>query len=93
MSNQLVEITGVNITDESVELTASAIEEVLMADDLFETYDVPQVRFSFNRKERKEMLYLFKLVTNKSNQDKSLGERIEALEGKTISISPNFIEK
>lgn len=90
MSNTLVEITGTKITAEYVELTASAIEEVLMAEDLFETYEVPQVRFSFDRKERKEMLYLFKLVTNKSNQNKSLGERIEALEGKTISISPNF---
>lgn len=92
MANQLVEITEVTITPEYVELKASAIEEALMAEDLFETYEIPQVTFSFDRHNKSEMLYLFKLVTTKSNQKISLGERIEALIGKTISISPNFIE-
>ena len=42
MNNQLVEIIDVNITSDYVELTASAIEEALMAEDLFETYEIPQ---------------------------------------------------
>ncbi len=93
MSNQLVEIIDVNIASDYVELTASAIEEALMAEDLFETYEIPQIRFSFDRHNKSEMLYLYKLATTKSNTKLSLGERIEKLLGKTISISPNFIER
>ena len=91
--NQLVEIIEVNITEEHVELTAAAIEEALMAEDLYETFEIPQIRFSFDRHKRNEMLYLFKLVSTKSNTKLSFGERIEALVGKTIGISANFIEK
>lgn len=57
MSNTLVEITGTKITAEYVELTASAIEEVLMAEDLFETYEVPQVRFSFDRNNLRKITF------------------------------------
>ena len=73
--------------------TAPAIEEALMAEYLFETYEIPQIRFSFDRHNKSEMLYLYKLATTKSNTKLSLGERIEKLLGKTISISPNFIER
>lgn len=93
MNNHVVEITEINITPDEVELTAAEIEEALMAEDLFEAFEVPQIRFTFDRHNKSEMLYLFKLVTTKSNRKLSLGERINKLLGKTISISPNFIEK
>ena len=93
MNNHVVEITEINITTDEVELTAAEIEEALMAENLFEAFEVPQIRFTFDRHNKSEMLYLFMLVTTKSNRKLSLSERINKLLGKTISISPNFIEK
>ena len=67
MNNQLVEIIDVNITSDYVELTASAIEEALMAEDLFETYEIPQIRFSFDRHNKSEMLGKVYEELNKGN--------------------------
>lgn len=87
----LVEIINVNVGSEKIVLEANAIEEIIMAEDLFEDVEVPVVRYSFDRKARNyaEMKYLRKIVNSqkKCQSEKSMGAK---LVGVIIQIFESF---
>ena len=56
-----VEITNVEIETEKIIITGLAIEDVLMAEDLFEEFEVPEVQYEFDRFSQSHMKYLWKI--------------------------------
>lgn len=89
-----VEITSVEIGEEKVTIEALAIEEVLLADDLFEDVEIPTVKYEFDRKEKNgaEMRYLWKVCQgqNKCKSAKSFGEKLEKLVGVVTQLGDSF---
>lgn len=87
-----VEITNVAIEKENITITGLAIEDVLMAEDLFEEFEVPEVSYEFDRSSQSHMKYLWKICQSQSRckKEKSLGAKLEKLEGVITNISESF---
>lgn len=87
-----VEITNVAIEKENITITGLAIEDVLMAEDLFEEFEVPEVAYEFDRSSQSHMKYLWKICQSQSRckKEKSLGAKLEKLEGVITNISESF---
>ena len=90
----MVEITSIEIGTEKITIEALAIEDILMADDLFEDVEVPTVKYEFSRKAKNgaEMRYLWKVVQGqkKCQSAKSMGEKLEKLCGVITTLSESF---
>lgn len=94
----LVSINATTITSEEVRVTATNLETILLADDLYSQIndkDEEEVTFLFDATNLGHKKYLFKLCqSQKCAKDKrSLGEMIEALKGCILSISEGFLER
>ena len=94
----LVSINSATITPEEISITATNLEMILLADDLYKQIDESEeeeVTFSFDATNLGHKKYLYKLCqSQKSARDqKSLGEMIEALKGCIISISEGFLQR
>jgi hypothetical protein len=89
-----VEITSVEIGEEKITIEALAIEDILMADDLYEDVEVPTVKYEFDRKAKNgaEMKYLWKVVQGqkKCQSAKSMGAKLEKLVGVMTQLSDSF---
>lgn len=87
-----VEITNVTIEKESILITGLAIEDILMAEDLFEEFEVPEVTYEFDRTSQSNMRYLWKICQsqNRCKKEKSMGAKLEKLEGVIINLSESF---
>lgn len=89
-----VEITGIKVTADKIEIDALNIESMLFADDLYEDVEVPTVRYEFDRKARggAEMKYLYKVVESqrRCQAAKCMGEKLEKLVGALVQLSDNF---
>lgn len=87
-----VEITKVTIEQETITIDALAIEDILMAEDLFEDVEVPQVRYAFDRTSQPNMKYLWKICQSqrRCQKEKSMGGKLEKLEGVITNLSESF---
>ena len=89
-----VEITSVEIGTEKITIEALAIENILMADDLFEDVEVPTVKYEFDRKVKHgaELKYLWKVCQSQKccQSAKSMGEKLEKLCGVITQLSESF---
>ena len=87
----MVEITNIEIGTEKITIEALAIEDILLADDLFEDVEVPTVKYEFDRKAKNgaEMKYLWKVCQGqrKCQSAKSMGEKLEKLCGVITQLS------
>ncbi len=90
----VVEITGTEINEKSIVLTAVNIEQVLTAEDLFEEFELEECEFVFPR-DGGALKYLYKVLRNnkKSRAGKSFGEMVQRLNGEIISLSESFLKK
>jgi hypothetical protein len=90
----LVEITNVEVSALNIILEANAIENVIMADDLFEDVEIPKVVFSFDRKAKNgcEMRYLWTICANQRRCESatSFGGKLEKLKGAILQINETF---
>jgi len=90
----MIEITGVEVGAEAIEVTGLAIEEILGAEDLYEDVEVPEVTYSFSRKAKNgaELKYLWKICQSQKRcqSAKSLGAKAEKLVGTITTISEAF---
>lgn len=94
----LVSINSTEITTDEISISATNLETILLADDLFQNIDEnaeEEVTFLFDASNLGHKKYLYKLCqSQRSAKDKkSLGEMIEALKGCILSISDGFREK
>lgn len=94
----LVSINATTITSEEVRITATNLETILLADDLYSQIndkDEEEVNFLFDATNLGHKKYLFKLCQSQkcAKDKKSLGEMIEALKGCILSISEGFLER
>lgn len=94
---QMVEITSVEIGAEKITIEALAVEDILMADDLFEDVEVPTLKYEFNRKAKNGamspgMKYLWKVCEGqkKCQSAKNFGEKLEKLCGVITQLSEAF---
>ena len=94
----LVSINATTITSEEVRITATNLETILLADDLYSQIndkEEEEVNFLFDATNLGHKKYLFKLCQSQkcARDKKSLGEMIEALKGCILSISEGFLER
>lgn len=93
----LVSINATTITSEEVRITATNLETILLADDLYSQINdkEEEVTFCFDATNLGHKKYLFKLCQSQkcARDKKSLGEMIEALKGCILSISEGFLER
>lgn len=92
-----VEVTSVQIGEEKITIKATAIENLIMADDLFEDAETPEKTYEFDRKAKNgaEMKYLYKICQSKRKCQSalSMGEKLDRLLGELIVLSDNFLAK
>lgn len=90
----IVEITGVEVTEEKITIEALKIEDIIMAEDLFADVEVPTVKYQFDRKARNgaEMKYLWKVCESqkKCQAEKCMGAKLEKLCGVITTLSEAF---
>lgn len=90
----LVEITKVDVGALNIEIEGNAIENVIMADDLFEDIEVPKVIFAFDRKAKNgaEMRYLWTICQNqrRCQSEKTFGAKLEKLCGAVLQLNESF---
>ncbi len=95
--NTLVQITSVEIGAEDIKIEALAIEDMIMADDLFEDAETPVVHYSFSRKAKNgaEMKYLWRVCQGQRQcePEKSMGKKLERLCGVITTLSDAFKEQ
>lgn len=94
---KMVEITEINISDDKIEIIATNLEDLLMAEDLFEDVEPEELHYSFDRHARNgaEMKYLYKVVSSQKRcaSARSMGSKLEKLAGAILTISDNFLDK
>ena len=100
MASKMVEITSVEIGAEKIQIEALAIENILLAEDLFEDVEVPKVKYEFDRKGKDGaaspgMKYLWKVCESqrKCQAVSSMGEKLEKLIGVITQLSEAFETK
>lgn len=90
----IVEITGVVVTEEKITIEALKIEDIIMAEDLYEDVEVPTVKYQFDRHARNgaEMKYLWKVCESqkKCQSEKSMGAKLDKLCGVITQLSEAF---
>lgn len=90
----IVQITNIEIGPEKIKIDALAIEDIILADDLFEDVEVPTVKFEFDRKAKHgaEMRYLWKVCQGqrRCQSAKSMGAKLEKLCGVITQLSESF---
>ena len=90
----MVEITQVKIVKDKVTIKATDIEQCLLADDLFETFEPRTVEYEFRRNvnDDRGIKYLYKIASTqpKCKKAKSIGEMFNLLIGLTINLSDDF---
>ena len=90
----MVEITEVVISEDKISITATNLDSLLMADDLFEDTEAEPVKFEFDRhaKNGAEMKYLYRVCQSqkKCQSVKSMGEKLEKLCGVITTLSETF---
>ncbi len=90
----MVEITSIEVGQDKIYIEALAIEDIIMADDLFEDVEVPTVKYEFDRKAKNgaEMKYLWKVCQGqkKCQSAKSMGAKLEKLCGVITQLSDSF---
>ena len=97
---KMVEITSVEVGAEKITIEALAIEDILLADDLFEDVEVPKVKYEFDRKGKNGaaspgMKYLWKVCESqrKCKSESSMGAKLEKLIGVITQLSEHFETK
>ena len=98
--SKMVEITSVEVGAEKITIEALAIEDILLAEDLFEDVEVPTVKYEFDRKGKNGaaspgMKYLWKVCESqrKCKSAISMGEKLERLIGVITQLSEAFESK
>ncbi|MBR3142026.1 MAG: hypothetical protein IKF09_02630 [Clostridiales bacterium] len=90
----MVEITEVTIAEDKISIVATNLDNILLADNLYEDIDPKPVQFEFDRhaKGGREMKYLYKVCQGQSKcrSAKSMGEKIEKLCGVITTLSESF---
>lgn len=89
----MIEITKTEILEDSIKITGLAIEDVLMADDLYEEYDeVPEVSYEFDRSSTAHMKYLWKICQSQKRcqREKSMGLKLDKLVSVITNVSESF---
>ena len=90
----MVEIMEVKVTEDKISITATNLESILLADDLYEDIDEAPVQFEFDRhaKGGAAMKYLYKVCQGqrKCRSAKSMGEKLEKLSGVITTLSESF---
>ena len=92
----LVSINSTEITSEEIRISATNLEAILLADDIYSRMDDEnEVSFLFDASNLGHKKYLFKLCQSQrqAKDKKSLGEMIEALSGCILSLSESFLER
>ena len=93
----MVEITQIEISKDKISIVATNLDNVLLADDLYEDIDQEPVHFTFDRhaKNGAEMKYLYKVCQGqyRCRSQRSMGEKIEKLVGAITMLSESFISK
>lgn len=89
-----VEITGIEINQETIKIEAVNLETILYAEDLYEDAEAEPVAFEFDRhaKHGAEMKYLYKICKSQKRCEsaKSMGEKLEKLVGAILNLSDSF---
>lgn len=90
----MVEITEVTITEEKISIVATNLENLLLAEDLFQDIEEETVQYEFDRHARNgaAMKYLYKVCQSQSRckSAKSMGEKLEKLCGAITTLSDSF---
>lgn len=92
----LVSVNSTAITPEEIRITATNLESILLADDLYsQIVDEEEVNFVFDAAKLSHKKYLFLLCQSRrqARDKKSLAEMVEALKGCVLSISDGFLER
>ncbi len=91
----MVEIKGVEITEDSVRIEAVNLDSILLSTDLFAEMEEEPIYFEFDRNSKgcKDYKYLYKVVNSQKRCKgcKSFGEQIEKLVGVITTLSENFV--
>lgn len=89
----ITEIKNVTITDKEIILEGNNLETIFTSDDLYEELPEEEVKFVFDRSSG-NLKYLWKICSGQRHckNAKSMGEKLEKLEGCIISLSENFIK-
>lgn len=90
----VVEIKSVTIGKEKITIDAIEIENIIMAEDLFEDVEAPEVKYEFDRiaKNGAEMKYLWKVCQSqrKCQDEPTMGKKLEKLCGVITQLSDTF---
>ena len=90
----MVEITDVSISNDKIRITATNLESLLLADDLYEDVESEPVQFEFDRhvKGGSQMKYIYKVCQGqrKCRSAKTMGEKLEKLCGVITTLSESF---
>jgi len=90
----MVEITEVKIAEDKISIIATDLENILLADNLYEDINEESVEFEFDRHARNgaAMKYLYKVCQSQSKcrSAKSMGEKLEKLCGAITTLSESF---
>ena len=90
----LVEITGITISEDTINITANNLESILLAEDLYQDIVEEPVQYTFDRhaKGGAHMKYLYRVVNSQARcrSAKSFGEKLEKLTGVITTLSDGF---
>lgn len=89
-----VEIKSVAIGKEEITIEGLAIEQLLLAEDLYEDVEVPEVTYEFSHTAHNgaAMKYLYKLVQGQKRcaTESSFGARLDKLVGAIVWLPESF---
>lgn len=90
----MIEITQVKIQKDKVIITGTDIEQLLLADDLFETFEPRTIQYEFrkNVNDDRGIKYLYKVASSqpKCKKAKSIGDMFTLLIGLTLNLNDDF---
>lgn len=90
-----VEITSITIGAEKVTIEAINLDNIILAEDLFQDIEEAPVKFEFDRTARNgaEMKYLYRVCQGQRTcqQAKTMGAKLERLAGVITQLSESFI--
>ncbi len=86
-----IAITAVEVSPKAVRITGT--DQDFLFEDWDEQIQEREYTFEFDREVRGHLLYLSKILASKKCQQPTMNERVNALLGTTLSISPSFLVK
>ena len=90
----MVEVVEVSVMENKICITATNLENIILADDLYKDIDEKPVQFEFDRHARggAEMKYLYRVCQGqkKCRSAKTMGEKLEKLCGVITTLSESF---